>query len=330
MRGRTVFIPTEVARTMAAPIVVVADPIDAAAVERLRAGPCQVVDASADPTSLNEHLGTAWALIVRSRTKVNANLLAAAPHLQLIARAGVGVDNVDMKVAGERGIRVVNAPAAATASVAELSMALYLLLVRGLYPAILSTKGGKWERSSHGHELAGKTVGFVGYGRIAREVARRLEPFGASTLAYDPYVKLSGDRTEMVPWEELLRRSDIVSVHAALTPDNKHLLDARAFAAMKPGAFLVNVARGPLVDETALLSGLKSGRVGGAALDVFEVEPPMHRELLEMPNLIATPHIGAMTSEGQGRAGAEIVDEVLRALRGEPLRSLVAPPGVPP
>jgi D-3-phosphoglycerate dehydrogenase / 2-oxoglutarate reductase len=309
------------------PVVVVADPIDPAALERLRAGPCRVVDASGDPKGLASHLGDAWALVVRSRTKVNAELLRAAPKLGLIARAGVGVDNVDMKVAGERGIRVVNAPAAATASVAELSVALYLLLVRGLYPAIVSTKAGKWERSGHGRELAGRTVGFVGYGRIAREVARRLEPFGAATIAYDPYVTASGDRTEMVSWEDVLGRSDLLSVHAALTSENKHLVDARAFAAMKPGAYLVNVARGPLVDESALLSGLKSGRIAGAALDVFEVEPPMNRELLEMPNLIATPHIGAMTSEGQGRAGAEIVDEVLRALRGEPLKSLVPPPG---
>ena len=310
-----------------APLVVVADPIDPSAIERLKAGPCRVLDASGDPKNLAPQLADAWALVVRSRTKVNADLLRSAPRLGLIARAGVGVDNVDMKTAGERGIRVVNAPAAATASVAELSVALYLLLVRGLLPAIVATKAGTWERSGHGHELAGKTVGFVGYGRIAREVARRLEPFGTPTIAYDPYVTAPVDRTELVPWEDLLRRSDIVSIHAALTSENRHLLDARAFGAMKPGAFLVNVARGPLVDEAALLSGLKSGRIGGAALDVFEVEPPTNRELLELPNVVATPHIGAMTSEGQGRAGAEIVDEVLRALRGEPLTSLVPAPG---
>jgi D-3-phosphoglycerate dehydrogenase / 2-oxoglutarate reductase len=310
-----------------APLVVVADPIDRSALDRLRAGPCRVVDASADPKSLPAELSDAWALVVRSRTKVTADLIRGAPKLTLIARAGVGVDNVDMAAAGERGIRVVNAPAAATASVAELSIALYLLLVRGLFPTITATKAGRWERSSQVHELAGKTVGFVGYGRIGREVARRLEPFGASTIAYDPFVPRSTDRTEIVPWEALLSRADIVSVHAALTAENHHLLDARAFAQMKPGAFLVNVARGALVDEVALLGSLKSGRLAGAALDVFEVEPPMNRELLESPRVIATPHIGAMTAEGQGRAGAEIVDEVLRALRGEPLTTLVAPMG---
>ncbi len=309
-----------------APLVVVADPIDRSALERLRAGPCRVVDASADPASLRAQLGPAWAIIVRSRTKVTADLLRAAPGLNLVARAGVGVDNVDMAAAAQRGVRVVNAPAAATASVAELTVALYLLLVRGLLPAIVSTKAGRWERGAHGRELAGKTVGFIGYGRIAREVARRLEPFGTPTVAYDPFVPRAVDRTEIVPWETLLSRADVVSVHAALTAENHHLLDARAFAQMKPGAFLVNVARGPLVDETALLATLKAGRLAGAALDVFEVEPPMNRELLELPNVIATPHVGAMTAEGQARAGGEIVDEVLRAVRGEPLTALVAPP----
>jgi D-3-phosphoglycerate dehydrogenase len=312
-----------------APLVLVADPIDRAALERLRAGPCRVVDASGDPSTLPTHLADAWALIVRSRTKVTADLLRAAPHLTLVARAGVGVDNVDMAAAAERGVRVVNAPRAATTSVAELTVALFLLLVRGVVPSIISTKAGRWDRSAHGRELSGKTVGFVGYGRIAREVARRLEPFGVPTLAYDPFVTRSGDRTEMVPWEALLARSDILSLHAALTAENRHLLDARAFAQMKPGAFLVNVARGPLVDETALLASLASGRLAGAALDVFEVEPPVHRELIELPNVIATPHIGAMTAEGQARAGSDIVDEVLRAVRGEPLTALVATPGSP-
>ncbi len=309
-----------------APLVVVADPIDRAALERLRAGPCRIVDASGDPTTLPAALADAEILIVRSRTKVTAALLRGAPRLTLIARAGVGVDNVDQAAAAARGIRVVNAPTAATASVAELTVAFYLLLVRGLLPAIASTRAGRWERSAHGRELLGKTVGFVGYGRIAREIARRLAPFGAVTIAYDPFVPAAVDRTEIVPWDALLDRSDLLSVHAALTAENHHLLDARAFARLKPGAFLVNVARGPLVDEAALLAALKSGRLAGAALDVFEVEPPVHRELVELPNVIATPHVGAMTVEGQGRAGAEIVDEVLRALRGEPLVALVPPP----
>lgn len=310
-------------------VVVVADPIDREALARLKGGPCRVVDASADPASLAGHLSDAWALIVRSRTKVNADLLAKAPHLELVARAGVGVDNVDLAATAARGIRVVNAPSAATASVAELSVALYLLLVRGLYPTISSAKSGKWERGTHGRELFGKTVGLVGYGRIAREVARRLGPFGAKTVAYDPFVPKAVDATEIVPFDQLLSVADIVSVHAALTPENHHLLDARAFGRMKPGAFVVNVARGALVDEVALLSALVSGRLAGAALDVFEVEPPMNRELLAHPNVIPTPHLGASTMEAQQRAGTDTVDEVLRALRGEPLTALVPTPGGP-
>ncbi len=307
--------------------VVVADPIDASAVARLRAGPCEVDDVSADPSKIAAVLPTAWALIVRSRTKVDRKLIAAAPGLHLVARAGVGVDSVDMAAAGERGIHVVNAPAAATASVAELSMTFYLLLVRGVLPKIASTKGGRWERGTSGHELAGRTVGFVGYGRIAREIARRLVPFGATTIAYDPFVAATADGTAILPLEDLLARADIVSVHAALTPENHHLLNARAFAQMKSGAFLVNVARGALVDEAALVEALASGQVGGAALDVFEEEPPMNHALLEHPHVIATPHLGASTAEAQARAGADVVDEVLRALKGEPLRAEVAPPG---
>ena len=312
------------------PCVVVADPIDAAALDRLRTGPCRVVDASGDPKALPEHLADAWGLIVRSRTKVTASLLERAPHLTLIARAGVGVDNIDMAAAGARGIRVVNAPAAATQSVAELTVLLALLLVRGAAPQIAGTRAGRWERGTHGHELAGRTVGFVGYGRIAREAARRFAPFGVRSVASDPFVPTPVDATELVPFDDLLARSDLVSVHAALTPENHHLLNARAFARMKPGAFLLNVARGALVDEAALLAALNSGHLAGAALDVFEVEPPMNRELIEHPHVLATPHIGASTEEAQRRAGTDTVDEVLRALRGEPLTARVAPPGGAP
>lgn len=313
-----------------APLVVVADPIDAVALERLRAGPCRVVDASADPSGLPKHLLEAWGLVVRSRTKVTAALLEKAPGLSLIARAGVGVDNIDMNAAGAHRIRVVNAPAAASASVAELTVLLALLLVRGAFPQITATKAGRWEKGTHGGELAGRTLGFVGYGRIAREAARRFEPFGVHLLAYDPYLRAPVDATPLVPWEELLSRSDLVSVHAALTREDRHLFDERAFARMKPGAYLINVARGPLVDEGALVAALNSGRLAGAALDVFEEEPPMNRELVQHPRVIVTPHIGASTAEAQRRAGEDTVAEVLRALRGEPLTSLVPTPGGSP
>jgi D-3-phosphoglycerate dehydrogenase len=299
------------------PLVVVADPIDPEALEALRAGPCRLVDASAQPQGLAGHLGDAWGLIVRSRTKVTAELIASAPRLRLVARAGVGLDNVDVAAARSRGIRVLNVPQAATTSVAELTVALYLLLVRDLLPSIGATRAGRWERGVHGHELSGRTVGFVGYGRIAREVARRVQPFGMRTLAYDPYVSSSSDATAMVELDRLLGEADIVSVHAALTEENRHLIDERAFGRMRPGAFLVNVARGALVDEAALVRALQSGRLAGAALDVFETEPPTRRELLADPRVLPTPHLGASTEEAQRRAGADVVAAVLGALRGD-------------
>jgi D-3-phosphoglycerate dehydrogenase / 2-oxoglutarate reductase len=309
------------------PLIVIADPIDTSALETLRSGPCRVLDASKTPAELPRHLGEAWGLIVRSRTKVTADLIAKAPRLALVARAGVGVDNIDLAATAARGIRVVNAPGAAATSVAELTVALYLILVRGLWGSIDSTRAGRWERAAHGHELSGRMVGFVGYGRIAREVALRIAPFGARAIAYDPFLTRPVDGTELVDLDTLLSSADIVSVHAALTSENRHLLDARAFERLRPGAFLVNVARGALVDEAALLAVLRSGRLAGAALDVFEVEPPTNRELLSDPRVIPTPHLGALTEEGQRRAGADIVGEVLRALKGEPLASLVAPSG---
>ena len=304
------------------PLVVVADPIDAEAIERLRGGPCRVVDASAEPARLETQLATAWGLVVRSRTKVTAALIARAPQLRLIARAGVGLDNVDVAAARARGIEVVNVPQAATASVAELTVTFYLMLVRGLLPSIVATKAGRWEKGTHGHELAGRTVGFVGYGRIAREVARRLGPFGVRTIAYDPFVPgAAADGTELVSLDRLLEEADIVSVHAALTDENRHLIGAAQLARMRRGAFLVNVARGALVDEAALLEGLRSGRLGGAALDVYETEPPTRAELLADPRVVCTPHVGASTEEAQRRAGAGVVDEVLRALGGDAARS---------
>jgi len=316
----------------ALPRVVIADPLDAGAIARLRdSGLCEVVDASADPSSLPAALGDAWGLLVRSRTKVNAELIAKAPKLACVGRAGVGVDNVDLDAAHARGIRVFNAPAAATDSVAELTVALLLMLARDLYPLVEGTKAGKWPKAGLGTELSGKTVGFVGYGRIAREAARRLAAFNVTCVAFDPFVKSVHDGTQLVGLDDLLGRSDYVSLHAALTKENHHLLDAARLSRLKKGARIVNVARGALIDETALVAALASGAVGGAALDVYEVEPPARTDLLQHPKVVPTPHIGAATKEGQARAGAHVVDELLRALKGEPLTSQVFPTaGAPP
>ncbi|MCI4369908.1 MAG: hydroxyacid dehydrogenase [Thermoplasmata archaeon] len=307
------------------PLVVVADPIDAAAVALLRSGPCRVADATSGTEALDAVLPEVWGLIIRSRTKVNASLLAKAPNLRFVARAGVGVDNVDLPAATSRGVRVANAPTAATVAVAELTVTFLLLLARGLYPRIADTKSGGWKRGENGGELRGKTVGFVGYGRIARETATRLAPFGVTTVAYDPFVTKTTDSTALIPLDDVLARSDFVSLHAALTPENRHLIDDARIGRMKRGAFLVNVARGPLVDEVALLGALDSGHLAGAALDVFEVEPPAGPALVGHPKVVATPHLGASTHEGQGLAGRQVVEETLRALRGEPLQALVNP-----
>lgn len=306
-------------------MVVIADPIDANAVALLRGAPCDVVDATAEG-ALAAHLPDAWALVVRSRTKVTAEKIAQAPRLTLIARAGVGVDNVDLGAANARGIRVVNAPTAATASVAELSIGLYVMLARNLYQRITATKSGNWGRSENGTEIGGKTFGFVGYGRISREIARRLAPFGVTVLAYDPYVTSVNDGTTLMPLDDLLARSDFVSLHAALTPENHHLLNAERIGKMRKGAYLVNAARGALVDEGALVAALDAGHLAGAALDVFEVEPPKETRLLGHPKVLATPHLAASTHEAQLRAGRGVVEEVLRALKGEPLQYQVNPP----
>ena len=310
--------------------MVIADPIAERAIEMLRQGPCEVVDVSGDPARLEGAIGTAWGLVVRSRTKVTRVLLEKAPQLKFIARAGVGVDNIDMPAATTRGIQVANAPTAATASVAELTLAFLLILSRELFPKLTDVKAGSWKRPENGRELAGKTVGFVGYGRIAREVVRYLAPMRCPTIAFDPFVTSTSDGTKLLPLDEVLAGSDYVSIHAAATPENHHLLNADRFAQMKVGAYLVNVARGALVDEKALLAALNAGRLAGAALDVFEVEPPTDHALIAHPKVLVTPHIGAATHEGQARAGLQVVEETLRALSGKPLQALVNPPGVRP
>jgi D-3-phosphoglycerate dehydrogenase / 2-oxoglutarate reductase len=297
--------------------VVIADPVAPAALELLAKGPCRVVDTSADPSRLPSALRSAWGLVVRSRTKVNEALLAQAPQLRVVARAGVGVDNVDLKAASARRIIVVNAPTAATTSVAELAVTLALLLVRDLYVAIQTTKSGDWQRGIHGAELSGKTVGLVGYGRIGREVAHRLRAFGAKTLAFDPLLPRSPDDTPLVSLDELLATADVVSLHAALTPENHHLLNAARLSRLRRGAYVINVARGALIDEEALLAALTSGQVAGAALDVFETEPPTRTALLTHPKVLATPHLGASTPEAQHRAGVQVAEELLRLLQGE-------------
>ena len=268
---------------------------------------------------LPEILADADALVVRSMTKVTADLLRAGKKLKVVGRAGIGVDNVDVEAATELGILVVNAPTANLMSATEHTFALLLALARRVPAADASLKGGGWERSRfQGQELQGKTLGVVGFGRIGQQVAERARGFEMEVVAYDPFLDPAAAarlRVELLPLEELLATSDVVTLHVPLTEQTRNLLD-RPRLADEPGALLVNCARGGLVDEEALLELLESGHLGGAALDVFAEEPPKDLGLVRHPKVVATPHLGAQTLEAQERIATETAEMVLAALAG--------------
>jgi D-3-phosphoglycerate dehydrogenase len=277
---------------------------------------------------LRESLRGAAGLIVRSGTRVDAELLDAADALEVIGRAGVGLDNIDLALATRRGVAVLNAPAGNTISTTELAFGLLLAAARRIPAADRSVREGAWDRRGlAGMQLCGHTLGVVGMGRIGSEMARRARAFGLGVLAYDPYVE--SERAEelgvrMVELEELLARSDFVTLHLPLTDETQGLLDAARIDRMRPGAILVNAARGGLVDEAALAAALRSGHLAAAALDVFETEPlPAEHPLRDAPNLVLTPHIGASTPEAQARVAVEIAIAVRDALLAGDLRAAV-------
>lgn len=284
-----------------------------------------------DRARLKDELARSHGLIVRSATTVDAELLACADQLRVIGRAGVGVDNIDLAAATARGIPVLNAPAGNTVSAAELTMALILALARRVVAADASLRSGEWKKSRFaGIELRGKTLGLLGAGRIGGVVASRALGFRMKVLAYDPY--LTKERAEdlgvdVVGLEELLDRSDIVSLHLPRTPDTQGLVGAAELARMKPSAYLVNVARGGIVDEDALAHALQEGIIAGAAVDVFAEEPlPAAHPLRQAPNTILTPHLGASTAEAQELVAVEIARAVHDALlHGDLSRALNAP-----
>jgi D-3-phosphoglycerate dehydrogenase len=261
-------------------------------------------------------IGELDALIVRSQTKVTPKALAAATRLKAIGRAGVGVDNVNVEAATERGIVVMNTPGGNTISTAEHTFSLLLSLARKIPQAHASMAAGKWDRKSfEGTELCGKTLGIVGMGRIGGEVARRAIAFGMNVVAYDPYLVPSRARSLQVELadnlRDLLPRADFITVHMPLTAETKNILNAVTLAQCKPGVRIVNCARGGLVEEAALLEALKSGQVGGAALDVYEKEPPADDlPFRALPNVVLTPHLGASTSEAQESVGIEIAQAI--------------------
>ncbi len=277
---------------------------------------------------LLKEVGEYDALIVRGRTKVTLPVFEAGKKLKVVGRAGIGVDNIDLKAAQTYGVTVVNSPLATTVSVAELTLSIMLSMIREVPRADASMKAGKWlKKEFEGVELFEKTLGVIGFGRIGTAVAKRCMAFGMSIIAFDPNVEpLEARETgaELVSLDELLTRSDFITLLLPLTATSKNMLNAEAFAKMKDGVRIVDAARGGIVDEEALLAALESGKVAAAALDVFTAEPPGLTPLVAHPRVIATPHIGAQTLEAQGRAGLDIASEVVAALKGDALRWKVA------
>ncbi|HLF61176.1 MAG TPA: hydroxyacid dehydrogenase [Acidimicrobiia bacterium] len=277
----------------------------------------RVDDSNSD--AFREALAEADGLVVRSATKVTRKMIAVAPRLKVVGRAGVGVDNIDVSAATERGIAVLNSPAGNTVAAAELTMALILSVVRRVAEADRSIRSGKWERSRlRGVQLKDRTLGLVGAGRIGSAVALRCRAFGMKVLVYDPY--LTAERAEdldlpLTGLDEVLTHGDIIALHVPLTDETRHLIDEDALSRMKAGAFVVNVSRGGVIDEEALARALIEGRLAGAALDVFESEPlPNESPLLNLPNVVLTPHLGASTVEAQELVAREIAESVRDAL----------------
>jgi D-3-phosphoglycerate dehydrogenase len=315
--------------------IVVADDLPSSAIELLtREGWSVDARSGRTPEALAADLANADAIVVRSATKVTAALIDAAPRLRAIARAGTGVDNVDVNAASARGIVVMNAPGASSISVAELTMGLMLSLARHLPAADAAMKQGKWEKKKfQGSELRGKTLGLAGLGRIGQEVARRAQAFEMLVIAYDPFLapRVAADLgVELVPLEDLLARADYVSLHMPSTPQTRNLVNAERLAKAKRGIRIINTARGDLIDEGALADAIESGQVGGAALDVFTKEPTVDHRLQKLPQVVATPHIAASTQEGQELVGVETAAALRDFLKDGVIRNAVNFPAVSP
>jgi D-3-phosphoglycerate dehydrogenase len=273
-------------------------------------------------------LAGADGLIVRSRTQVDAELLAAAPRLKAVARAGAHLGNIDIEAATRLGIMVINAPEANLVAVTEHTFAMLLALARGIPAGDQAVRSGQWPRHAMlGFQLHGKQLGVIGFGRLGREVAARAQAFGMRVLAYDPYIDLAFARArgvEMVNFAELLARADIVSLHTAYTPQTQHMLGAAEFAQMKRGAYLVNCAHAGLVDEAALAEALDSGQLAGAAIDTFAEEPPpLDHPLLRHPGVVLAPHLNQNTVESQAATSLQVAEDLLGALRNADYRHVV-------
>jgi D-3-phosphoglycerate dehydrogenase len=303
--------------------ILVAERIAREALELLGAGHEVDERLGLDPAALREAVAAYDALVVRSQVQVDDALIAAGSRLRVIGRAGVGLDNIDVAAARQRGIAVVNAPGGNTLAAAEHTLGLLLAVARHIPAADASTRAGEWARARFGGtQLAGKTLGVIGLGRIGLAVAQRGQAFGMRVLASDPYVNpelAERHGIELVTLADLLASSDVVTLHVPLSGETTHLLDRAAIATLRPGAIVLNVARGGVVDEAALAEALRDGRLAGAGIDVFEHEPPAGSPLLTAPNVVLTPHIAASTAEAQVAVGIEVAQRILEVLDGLPI-----------
>lgn len=317
--------------------VVIAEPFDERGIAVLQGAGADVISCIGEPRDvLQEALHAARGLIVRSETRVDRALLSHAPQLEVVARAGVGVDGIDVEAASAAGIVVVNTPSANTIAAAEHTFALLLAAARHVAEANASLREGRWERAAFvGHELSGKTIGIVGLGRIGACVAARAAAFGMRVIAYDPYAPASRAGAlgiELLDLDELLRQAEIVTLHVPLTPQTRGMIDARALALMRADAILVNCARGALVDLDALLKALDAERLRCAAIDVFPEEPPpaesASARALAHSRVLATPHLGSSTHEAMERIALELAQDVVRVLAGRPASDAVNAPAL--
>jgi D-3-phosphoglycerate dehydrogenase len=314
--------------------ILIAEPLAAAGIELFQSQPGWTTIVSS-PKEYAQHLCEADALLVRSAVQVTKEVLAKAPKLRVIGRAGVGVDNVDLDAATAAGVLVMNTPGGNAVSVAEHTLALMLAMARYIPQATISTKSGKWEKKKFlGSELRGKTLGIVGLGSIGREVVKRARAFEMRILAHDPYVtsQLARDlNVELVGLKDLYRNSDYITLHVSFTPETEGLLSREAFAEMKPGVRIVNCARGELIDDAALREAIESGKVAGAALDAFHSEPPPAGfPLFSQESVLATPHIGGSTEEAQEIVGVRIAEQVVEYLQSGVAINAVNMPALSP
>ena len=315
-------ITRKVLQRVSKPIVLIAEELSPATVDAL--GPdfeIRNCDGANRAELLAELAKGVDAVLIRSATKMDQEAISAAKGLKVIARAGVGLDNVDIPAATTAGVMVVNAPTSNIVSAAELAISLILASARFVVPANIALKGGKWARSKYtGAELFEKTLGIVGFGRIGQLVASRMQAFGMSVIAYDPYLQPARAAqlgVDLVSLDELLKRSDFITIHLPKTKETANLIGVEALKKVKPSVRIINAARGGVLDETALFDALKEGRVGGAGLDVFATEPCTDSPLFALDNVVATPHLGASTDEAQERAGIAVAVSVRKALAGE-------------